>query len=51
MGEHVAYLTASRKLSAVLRQLGKDGTPAQREAALDKIDRLRKDLYLILAED
>lgn len=51
MGDHHAYLTASRKLAGVLRQLGREGTSAQREAAVTKIDQLRKELYLILAED
>ena len=50
MADQHAYLAASRKLAGVLRQLGKEGNRAQREAAVTKIDQLRKDLYLILAE-
>lgn len=50
-GDRHSFHTAGRKLSGVLRQLGREGTPAQREAAVAKIDQLRKDLYLILAED
>ena len=46
-----ALVAASRKLSGVIRQLGADGTPAQRDQAVAKIDALRKELYLLLAED
>ena len=46
-----ALVAASRKLSGVIRQIGVDGTPAQRELASGKIDALRKELYRILAED
>lgn len=51
LSDRHAYITASLKLSGVLRQLGREGTPAQHEAAVAKIDQLRKELYLVLAED
>ena len=49
--EHVAFLQSMRKLVGVLKQLARDGSPEQRAAATAKVDALRKELYLLLAED
>lgn len=51
MGEQMAYVTAMRKLAGVTKQISRDGTPEQQQRAAELIDRLRKELYLMLAED
>lgn len=51
MTDRGALVTASTKLAGVLRQIGTAGTPEQRQQATAKVDALRKELYLMLAED
>lgn len=45
------YREAASKLIAAAFQIGKSGTKAQREAALEVLNDARKKLYAILAED
>lgn len=51
MSERGALVSASLKLSAVVKQVGVVGTPEQKERAAAKLDEVRKDLYHMLAED
>jgi len=44
------YREAAHKLLRAISQVGADGTAAQRAAAVEKLDELRKALYLLLAE-
>ncbi len=49
--DRAPFVAASRKLSAVLRQVGAVGTPDQRERAVAKVDELRRELYRMLGEE
>jgi hypothetical protein len=51
MSERGALVSASQKLSAVIKQIGAAGSPEQKERAAAKLDEVRKDLYRMLAED
>lgn len=50
-GDRAPLVAASRKLSAVLRQVGATGTSDQRERAVAKVDELRRELYRMLGEE
>jgi DNA-binding PadR family transcriptional regulator len=49
--DRAPLVAASRKLSAVLRQVGAAGTPEQRARAVAKVDELRRELYRMLGEE
>lgn len=51
MGEQVAFAAAMRKLAGVAKQIGRDGSAEQQQRAAELVDKLRKELYLMLAED
>ena len=48
--EHGDLIAATGKLYGVLRQVGAEGTPAQRERTVEKLDELRRELYRMLGE-
>ncbi|MBD7917876.1 PadR family transcriptional regulator [Cellulomonas sp. Sa3CUA2] len=48
--EHGDLIGAAGKLFGVLRQVGAEGTPAQRERTVEKLDELRRELYRMLGE-
>ena len=48
--EHGTLIAATGKLMGVLRQVGAEGTPEQRERAVEKLDELRRELYRMLGE-
>ncbi|MBO3094930.1 PadR family transcriptional regulator [Cellulomonas dongxiuzhuiae] len=48
--EHGDLIGSAGKLFGVLRQVGAEGTPAQRERTVEKLDELRRELYRMLGE-
>jgi DNA-binding PadR family transcriptional regulator len=49
--DRAPLVASSRKLSAVLRQVGVVGTRDQRQRAVEKVDELRRELYRMLGEE